>query len=146
MSIAIPSYGTIFQVDDGALNFTTVAGIKSAGSPSRSANMVEVTEHNTGSPWREKIPTLLTMDELTLELDWVATNATHSNSAANGLGALLINRTKRKFRWINNSDAGADYHQCDFYVSKIVESGPVDNVYTAQVTITPTGAPTWVTT
>jgi len=148
MSIAIPSYGTLLQVSDDAAgtNFTTIAGIKDPGSPKRSANMVDTTEHNTGSPWREMNPTLLTYGAITLNLNWVMTNATHRYSAANGLGYIFDNRLKRVFRWINNSDAGSDYHQFAGYVSDISETAPMDNVYGAQVQITPTGAPTHVVT
>lgn len=144
MANAIPSYGTLLQVDDGSLNFTTIADINDPGNPSRSANVVDVTVHNTGSPWREKRPTLLTNEDLTLAVNFLYTNATHSYTA--GLGSLFNNRTSRSWRWVNNSDAGSDYHQFTGYVTKISESAPIDGVYKGTITITPTGAPTWVTT
>jgi hypothetical protein len=144
MSIAIPSYGTLLQVDDGGgASFTTVAGIKNPGSVQRQANMVDVTEHNTGSPWREMAPTLLTLSPLTVELNWVASNATHDYSA--GLGYLFDGRLKRTWRWLCNTDAGSCYHEFQGYVSQIGETAALDNVYSAQVQITPTGAPTFYT-
>lgn len=146
MANAIPSYGTILQVNDsdGGTSYTNIADITNPGSPSFSANVVDVTTHNAGSAWREKIPTLLTMDDLTLNVNFVYTNATHSHSA--GLAYLFRQRAKRQYRWVNNSDAGADYHQFSAYVTKVVENAPTDGVYNAQITLSITGAPTWTTT
>jgi hypothetical protein len=141
---AIPSYGTLLQVDDGALNFTSIADIKNPGNPSMQANVVDVTVHNTGSPWREKRPTLLEFQPLTLEVNWLPTNATHSHAA--GLGLLFRNRTSRSWRWVNNSDAGSDYHQFTGYVTQITETAPIDGVYSATVQVTPTAAPVWTVT
>ena len=148
MSIAIPSYGTLLQMSDDSVgtNFTTIGGIKNPGQVKRTTNMVDVTEHNTGSPWREMAPTLITLGALTLDINWVVTNSTHRISAANGLGYVQENRLKRVFRWVYNSDAGSDYDQFAGYVSDVTISAALDNVYTAQVQITPTGAPTHVVT
>jgi hypothetical protein len=144
MSIAIPSYGHLLQMSDDSVgtNFTTIGGIKNPGQLKDSTNMVDVTEHNTGDSYREMAPTLQTLGALTLQLNWVVTNATHRFSAANGLGYVKRNRLKRVFRWIYNSDAGSDYEQFAGYVSDIAVSAALDNVYDAQVQITPTGAPT----
>jgi len=142
---SIASYGTLLQVDDGGgVNFTTIAEINDPGNPSRSANVVDTTVHNTGSPWRQRRPTLLTFDDLTLNVNWLATNATHSYVA--GVGYLFNNRLQRTYRWVNNSDAGSDYHQFSAYVTKIQEMAPIDGVYKSTITITPSSAPTWVVT
>ena len=146
MANAINAYGTIVQVNDadGGASYTNVADLTDVGSPSFSGNVVDVTTHNAGSPWREKRVTLLQVDDLTIMINLVYTNATHSHAA--GLAYLMRNRLIRQMRWINNSDAGSDYHQISFMVSKWTEQAAIDNVYKGQVTFTFTGAPTFTVT
>lgn len=146
MSIAIPSYGTLLQMsdDDSGSNFTTIGGIKNPGQFKDSTNMVDTTEHNNGDSYREKAPTLQELGALTVDLNWVVNNATHKFSSANGLGYVKRNRLKRVFRWVYNSGAGSNYDQFAGFVSDVSVSGTTDGVYTGQVQITPTGAPTHV--
>lgn len=144
MANAIPSYGTILQVDDGSLNFTNIGELRDSGELGFSVNMLDTTVHNDGTPWKSQAAGLITPKPLQVKVNLIPTNATHSWTA--GLTYLAANRLRRSFRWNTNSDAGSDYGTALGYVSDVTWRGTTEGLYEADFTITLTGAITWTTT
>src|SRR5271166_2024974 len=59
--VAQPAINTFLQLGNGQSpeTFTTVANVGTITGPGLSLNVVDVTSHSTGVPWRQKIGTLL---------------------------------------------------------------------------------------
>lgn len=144
MSNAIAAMGTILKMGDGADPevFTAIAEVRDISGPSLSGDTVDVTPHSTTSSWRRIIPTLLNPGEVTFDINFIPTEATHKDDAG-GLLDLLKNQTRRNFQlaW---SDAGATTWSFAGYVTKFEPSAGVEAELKASVTIAIDGAPTLV--
>ncbi len=100
-TLAISAFGTLVKIGDGASpteNFTTIAELKKITGPGIKAATIDVTVHNSGSPWRRFIHGLIDGGELKLDLNFVPQNGTHSYSS--GLLSDLANRNKRNFQLV----------------------------------------------
>lgn len=141
MSVAQPAINTLVKRGDGGSpeTFTTTALVSSIQGLSLSAMVQDVTTHSNGTPWREKITTLLDAGELKFDLLFVPTDPTHSASA--GLLSDMLARVKRNFKLVF-PDPGATTWDFAAYVSKFDMQDPVDNVLKASVTLSATGQPT----
>lgn len=82
MSNAIHAQGTLLQRGDGASPevFTTVAEVGSISGPSLTADLIDVTNHSSPSRFREYIQGLKDGGELTFDLNYQPTEATHNNA------------------------------------------------------------------
>lgn len=99
-TLAISAFGTLVKIGDGGSpeNFTTVAELAKIDGPNMQANTIDVTVHNSGSPWRRFISGLIDGGELKLTINFVPQNATHNYSA--GLLSDFVNRAKRNFQLV----------------------------------------------
>lgn len=142
MSNAVPSFGTFLKIGDGVSppdeSFTTIAEVKNITGPSMSGNVVDVTTHSTGVPWRDKIVTLLDAGEISFDINFIPTAATHSYTS--GLVKDFKNRTKRNFVLVF-SDSASTTWAIAAYVSKFACTETVDGVITGAITLTITGQP-----
>ena len=140
-SNAVPSFGTFLKIGDGGGSevFTTIAEVKSINGLQMSAKIDDVTTHSTGTPWREKLATLLDAGTLACDVNFIPTNATHSNSA--GLLRDFVNRTKRNFKLVL-TDGGSTTFAFAAFVQDFKMTAPVDGVLTASVTLAASGPPT----
>lgn len=139
--MAISGFGTLLKIGDGGGTevFTTIAEVKDISGPSFSADTVELTTHSSSGAWKEKLPTLLDAGEITLDINFIPTNATQSQST--GLLRDFKNRTKRNFQLVW-PDVGGTTWAFSAYVTGFEPSAPVDDLLGASVTLTITGAPT----
>lgn len=138
---AISANGTLLQIGDGATPteaFTTIAEVKTIGGPTLSARMQEVI-HHSGGGWVDKLAILLDAGDVSFEINFIPTDATHSYAA--GLLKDFYNKTRRNFKLIF-PDAGTTTWQFAAFVSEFESNAPSDNVLTASVTLTVTGVPT----
>jgi predicted secreted protein len=140
-SNAIPAFGTFLKIGDGGgpESFTTIAEVKSITGPTMSAKIDDVTTHSTGTPWREKLATLLDGGTLTFALNFIPTDATQSFSS--GLLRDFANRTKRNFKLVFPNGAATTWAFAAF-VADFKMNAPVDGVLDANLTLNVSGQPT----
>lgn len=137
---ALAGYGVLLKIGDGATSeaFTTIAEVKDIEGPELELEAKEVTSHDSGG-WREFIGTLLSAGEVSFDLNFIPTHATHSYSA--GLIKDMVNRTRRNFKLVF-SDTGATTWTFAALVTGVKPSGPVEDELQAEVKLTVTGQPT----
>jgi predicted secreted protein len=139
--MAISAFGTLLKIGDGAGPevFTTVAEVKAIGGPTIKVDTVDLTTHSSSGAWREFLPTLIDAGELTFDVNFLPTNATHSQST--GLLKDLKNRTKRNWQLVF-PDAGSTTWAFAAYVTGFQITAPPDDLLGASVTLRLTGQPT----
>lgn len=144
MSDAVAGFNSLLQIGDGATpteNFTTIAEVKDISGPSLSLNPVGVTNQSSTGGWAEFIGGLLDAGEVTFDINYLPTHATHN--AATGLIRDLVNRTKRNFKLIF-PNAGATTWAFTALVTAFSPSEPVADALTASVSLKISGQPTLV--
>ncbi len=136
---ALASINTLFQVKMGSpLDYQTVANVGDYTPIAPSANVVDVTSHSTGTPWRQKIITLLDAGKLQAKVFYIPTDPTHDDST--GLLGLLTTRALTDFQ-IVFPDSPATKFQFSGYVSNFSITSSVAGVEEASLTIEITGKP-----
>ena len=139
MTSALAGYGVLLKIGDGggSETFTTIAEVKDIEGLELELEAKEVTSHDSAG-WREYIGTLLTAGEVSFDLNFIPTHATHSYSA--GLVKDLVNRTKRNFNLVF-PDGGSTTWTFAALVTGFKPSGPVEDELSAEVTLQVTGQP-----
>ena len=141
MTDAIASFNALIKIGDGATPteaFTTIAEVMDISGPSLTLNTAEVTSHDSGG-WKETIGTILEGGEVSFDINFVPTNATHSEGS--GLIADMLARTVRNFQ-IVFPDSGSTTWEFAALVTGFEPGAPVDGALTASVTLEITGEPT----
>ena len=138
--------GTQLKIGNGstAETFTTIAQVRNITGPGLSAEVIDVTSHDTSGNYREVLPSFLDPGEFNLEILFDPGTATHASTVANGLLNLWKNRTKRNFRIVFPSTANKTW-QFAGYVTSFAVQAPYDGALSADCTISPTGAYVWST-
>jgi hypothetical protein len=97
MSDAIIGTGILLKAGDGATPevFVAVAEIVSLKPPQLSRNEIDVSTHNAASD--AKILGMLRKGQVTGTLNWIPTDATHSDQAG-GIMADILGNVKRNWR------------------------------------------------
>lgn len=141
MTGAIAGFGTLLKIGDGGTSevFTTIAEVTEISGPKFKLDTAEVTSHSSTSAWRERIATLLDPGEVSLKINFIPTNATHSQTS--GLLRDMKNRTLRNFKLVF-PDAGVTTWMFAAFVTGFEPSEPIDEQLSADVALTLTGAPT----
>lgn len=121
----------------GAETFTTIAAVSAIGGPGLSLDVEDVTTHDQATAWEEVVATVLRSGELSADLVYDPTNATH----AAGVGTLAALETERlaNFKLIF---PGAVTWSFSGYVVGFEPDSPVKGSLTAKVKIKLSGAPT----
>jgi predicted secreted protein len=140
---ALPAYGTLIKRGSSPSGsspnaYATIGEVKSIKGPSTKVSVIDVTTHSSAASgnYREKIPSLIDPGEITFDLNYVPTDATLVL-----LRADLTNRTKRDFQVL---PAGtAQIISFSGYVTDFPLEFPTDDVMSASITITVTGAITF---
>ena len=142
MGAGIDAFGALFQIGNGATPeiFTTVAEVTNISGPGLSLEAVDVTSHGSAGAFREKVGGLLDGGEITLDINFVPTGATHKKA----VGGLLYNMTQRT---VNNyqlqfPDVGATKWIFPALVTGFTPENPVEGKLGASVTLTVAGEPT----
>jgi hypothetical protein len=141
MSDAISSFGTLLKIGDGGEpeTFTTIAEVLDIGGPELELGTEESTSHDSPGGWREHVGTLLSAGEVTFDVNFIPTHATHNPST--GLIADMVNRVKRNFKLVF-PDAAATTWSFAALVTKLGPAEPVEGKLEASVTLQVTGQPT----
>jgi hypothetical protein len=150
IAAAQPAINTLFKIgnEGSPVNYNVIANVGDLSGPSISANVVDVTSHSTGSPWREKIVTLLDAGEISLPLFFVPSspgsdgtpNTPFGHNGTNGLLSVFTQRQLRDYS-ITFPDAAATTWYFEGYISTFSMTAPVAGVLTANVTFVLTGDP-----
>lgn len=132
---ALAAIGTLLKVGDGAASeaFTTLAEVTNISGPALGLDMVDVTNHSSPNYTEEKIPTIKRLGDVTLDISYVPTQATHN--ATTGLINDWENRTKRNFQIVTPDSTTLAFAA---YVSGFEPSYPVDGKIAASVTLSVT--------
>jgi predicted secreted protein len=140
MSNAILATGTLIQMADaGGSVFTTLAELRSISGPALTRNVNDVTTHNSVGGWEEALPGMARSGEISFDINYVPTEATHNNST--GLVFVFRTNAKRNFKLIF-SNVGATTWTFAGYVVGFEVGAEVDTALTASVTIKPDGTMT----
>ena len=138
-SNAIAAFGTLVKIGDGAGSetFSTIAELGDVGGPSLASDTDEVTTHASPLGHKEYIITLIDSQEITLNLNFLPSNATQSYSS--GLIKRWYNRTPTHFQLVF-----PDTTQWSFTaaITKFEPKAPVKNRLSADVSLKILSAPT----
>lgn len=137
---AVSSFGTLLQIGDGATpteNFTTIAEVLDISGPSLSADTEDVTNHDSAGKTEEVIVTILRNGEITFDLNWIPTHATHNTTA--GLHRDYKNRTRRNFKVVLTNPSASVIGPFAAYVIGFETDQPVGGKLGASITLKPTG-------
>ena len=139
--MAESSFGSLLQVGDGAGPevFTTIGEVRDISGPEYGADTVETTNHSSPGGWEEHIATILRSGEVTFEVNYDPTMATHN--VATGIKGDLVDRALRNFKLVR-ADAGTTTDTFAAFVTGFKESHPVNGKITANITLKLTGEPT----
>ncbi len=141
MTNALSSFATLLKIGDGGgpENFTTIAEVLDISGPGLAMRTAEATNHSSPAGWAEFIGTILEGGEVTFDINFIPTNATHSYSA--GLLQDFANKTARNFQLVF-PDTGATTWAFTALVTQFPIDGPVEGILRANVTLMVTGQPT----
>ena len=141
-SPAISAFGTLLQVGDGAVSeaFTTIAELRSLKGPSIKADVIDVTTHNTATPFKRFISGLLDGGDVTFDVNFIPQDPTHSYSA--GLLADMLNRTRRNFQ-IVFPDVGTTTWLIPGIITGFDMTSDPTDVLKASITVKVAGPPTF---
>ena len=127
--------------------YNVIANVGDLSGPTMNGEVVDVTSHSTGSPWRQRIVTLLNPGEISLPLFFVpsspGTNTPSTpfgHNASTGLLSIFTSRTLMSYS-LTFPDAAATTWYFEGYITNFSQTAPVAGVLTAQITITMTGDP-----
>jgi predicted secreted protein len=142
-TLAISAFQTYLKVGDGESpeEFTTIAELRNVSGPSLSADAIDVTVHNTPTPWRKFISGLLDGGEVSLDINFVPTNATHTAATAGGLVKTMTDRTELTYKIVFPDDSATEWSFPGIITAFEPSSDPAD-VLQASVTIKVSGPPT----
>ncbi len=137
---ALAAYDVLLKIGNGATSetFTTIAEVRDIDGPELELEAKEVTSHDSGG-WREYIGTLLTGGEVSFDLNFIPTNATHSHTS--GLINDMVDRTKRNFQLVFPTTSPTTW-AFTALVTGFKPSAGVEDELLAEVTLQVTGQPT----
>jgi predicted secreted protein len=143
MSNAISAKGTLLKVSDGASPpvYNTIAEIRSLSGPTFQADVLDATVHNTPSAWRQFISGLLDGGEISMDINFIPTDATHE-AASTGLLYLFQNRVQRNFQLVFPDTGNTTWTIPGIVTGFEMSADPAD-ILSASVTIKVNGAPTF---
>lgn len=141
-SNALSAFGTLLKLGNGAVSesFTTVAELRTISGPSISADAIDVTTHNTPTPFRRFIAGLLDGGEVSFDLNFIPQEATHSYSA--GILKDMLARTRRNIQ-IVFPDSGLTTWTLPIIFTAFEMSSDPAEVLQASVTAKVSGPPTF---
>lgn len=139
---AIPGFGTLLKVGDGGSpteTFTAIAEVTDLSGPGFELKAIDATNHSSTGGWEEFIGGLLSGGEVSFEVNFIPTHATHGYST--GLLKDMVNRTKRNFQLVF-PDTGTTTWGFAALVTNFEPKEPVDDKLSASITLKLSGQPT----
>jgi len=143
MTDAIIGHGTEMKMEDtpSSGTYTKIAEVQSINGLSLSMDTVDVTNMDSTNQWREYIAGLRDAGEVTFDVNWNMTAATHGISTGLLRDFNASSTTTRNWQIIW-PDTGATTWSFSGITTGFSISDPFDGTVTASITIKLTGAPT----
>lgn len=141
MSNAMAAFGTLLQYEDPGDpgEFITVAEVKDLSGPGMTSDVLDTTSHTSAGAFREKIASLIDAGEVTFSINYVPVDATHDNAT----GLVSFMRTRVNMNWqLVWPDTAETLWAFPGIVTAFSPGAAVEDLLSADVTITLTGAPT----
>lgn len=131
-TVAQSGFGTLFQIDDGAGAYTTIAEVINVTTPDKQLATVDATHMESPQGFMEDIPTLLSSGEATLDLNFLPGSATQ---------ALLDTAQAARRRCLFRVILPGALKRFEFagFVTKLGRAMPHDDKMTMSVTVKATG-------
>lgn len=126
-------------VEVAAETFTTIAEVKDIDGPEVSLDTEDVTPHDAVGGWEEIIPTILRSGEVTFDLNFVPSLATHGDFSG-GLMGKAKSRDLTNFKLILPTQPAYGWAYAA-YVTRMGHAYPVGGAMNAGVTLKITGQP-----
>lgn len=144
---AIHAFGTILKMGDGAGPevFATVSELKSIPVPQMDTPRIDVSTHDNAAKTREYVNNLTDFPAVNFDINYLPRDPTHDHLT--GLLSRQLSGDITNFKVFYNDDVGVGVNKVVVSFPATVTSfrpnAPVDNVYTATVTLQPTSAPVY---
>jgi len=117
--------------------YTTIAEVRSITGPNITLGTVEATHHTSASSFKEYIPTLLDLGEVTFELNFLPVNVTQDQIV--GLMKDKLHKILRAFQ-IVFTDATTTTASFSAFVTGFGNAAPLDGKLTANLSLKPSGS------
>lgn len=136
------AFGAQIQVGDGAEPevFTTVAEVLDIGGPDLTRDTEDVTPHDAVDGYEEFIATIRRTGEVTFDVNFVPSHATHGPTAG-GLIGLYESDDLTNFKLVLAPSIGYTW-SFKAMVTSVSSTNPVAGAAKASVTLKPSGKPT----
>jgi predicted secreted protein len=140
--------GTILQRDTGVGSANVIIGnVTSISGPGASSDLIDITNHNSTTRYREFIGGMNDGGEVTASINYDPAMASNSGAHADSKGhnRLLADVATGAEDTYQIVFPDASSHFCEFpgTVTSVSLSSPVDGVHTMDMTIKVVGAITW---
>ncbi len=141
MTDALSSFGTLVKMGDGATpeTFATVAELLDIKLPNWKLNTEDATNHSSPNAWGEKIATIKEGDDLTFQIQYVPSDATHD--ASSGLLSHIDAADLVNFKVVL-PDVGQTTWSFSAFVTAFGATAAVRGKLTADVGLSISGQPT----
>lgn len=133
MTLAVNAFGSTLDMDG-----VEVAEVTNIGGPSLSRNAIDATHHKSPNAWAEFIKGIKDAGEVSMDIQYVPTNATHNASA--GLLSDFADDTTISVWTLTFPDTTV--WTFPGFLTGFEPGAPIDDKLTASVTIKVSGAPT----
>jgi hypothetical protein len=138
-TLAEPAFGTDLNlcIDANGTSPSTIASVRDINF-TLSAQIEDSTTHDTASPYRTKVATLLNVGPIEAMVNWVPTDATHNGTT--GILAVWQARAERTYQLVE-TDSGTTTYEWNAIVASIKMGRPVAGLRSGSVTWEGTGVP-----
>ncbi len=139
--MALFAAGTLLKIGNGGTpeTFATIAEITDISGPKMSLDTIDTTSHDSVDGWKEYIGGLLSAGDVTFDVNFSPTNATHGYTS--GLIRDMVQRIKRSFQLVFPNPEHTTW-SFTALVTGFDPKSPVEDALTASITLTITGKPT----
>lgn len=134
------AFGTTIAFGTGTAP-TAVANVTNISGLDGDVETIDVTSHDSGSAYRQKIASFIDAGQVNLDLNFDPNNATHRATS----GGILYLRDQRTLeRWkVTFPGAPIHYVSFDAFVKNAGFEAPFDDKLSMAVTLEVSGAATW---
>jgi len=131
------AFGTLLKLGDGEEPeaFTAIAEVTELSGPGMSLEPLELTHHESTGAWKEFTGGLLDGGEISLSVNFLPTNSTHT-----GLRDVMVSRVARNFQLVF-PDSAATTWQFAALVTGYEPKEPVGGKLSADIKLKLTGQP-----
>lgn len=135
-SLARSGFGTLLKIGDGAGSetFTTITEQTTVTPNGPTVEMIDVTNHDSPSAYREKIASLIDGGEVGFEGNWVPSSVTQAQCRTD-----MNNRTRRNFQIVYPTSPAVTHSFAGYITQFQVGGATVDDKLTVTGTITVDG-------